>query len=133
MNDENKNYPDTKVYFDGSHYIGIPKDNYPHGKGCKSNQRLYPRPKKRSGKPNPTQERAQKYSAEKMKTEFETAEQAKEYTEQNIERKRNNAAKRNTRLWRKIYTQRQWDFFANIIDKSKRPNFIDGNFSPIKN
>ncbi len=34
MESENKNYPETKVYFDGSHYIGIPKDNYPHGKGC---------------------------------------------------------------------------------------------------
>lgn len=35
MNKENKNYPQTKVYFDGSHYIGIPKDNFPHGKSCK--------------------------------------------------------------------------------------------------
>ncbi len=30
MNNENKNYPQTKVYFDGSHYIGIPKDNFHH-------------------------------------------------------------------------------------------------------
>lgn len=35
MNNENKNYPQTKVYFDGSQYIGIPKDNFPHGKSCK--------------------------------------------------------------------------------------------------
>lgn len=35
MNNENKKYPQTKVYFDGSHYIGIPKDNFPHGKSCK--------------------------------------------------------------------------------------------------
>lgn len=35
MIEENKNYPYTKVYYDGSHYIGIPKNNFPHGKSCK--------------------------------------------------------------------------------------------------
>lgn len=33
--DEYKNYADVKIYYDGSHYIGIPKENYPHGKGSK--------------------------------------------------------------------------------------------------
>lgn len=130
MNDENKNYPDTKVYFDGSHYIGIPKDNYPHGKGCKKQSAAIPTPEQTERKAKfetaykesqslPKCER-KKYITEQMKVEFETAEQAKEYTEQNIERKRNNAAKRNTRLWRKIYTQRQWDYFITFTFDSAK-------------
>lgn len=130
MENENKNYPDTKVYFDGSHYIGIPKDNYPHGKGCKKQSRAIPTPEQTERKAKfetaykeslslPKHER-KKYIAEKMQSEFETAEQAKAYTEQNIERKRNNAAKRNTRLWRKIYTQRQWDYFITFTFDDKK-------------
>lgn len=130
MNDENKNYPDTKVYFDGSHYIGIPKGNYPHGKGCKKQTAAIATPEDTERKAKfetaykesqnlPKRER-KKYIAEQIKTEFTTAEQAKEYTEQNIERKRNNAAKRNTRLWRKIYTQRQWDYFITFTFDDKK-------------
>ena len=130
MNDENKNYPDTKVYFDGSHYIGIPKDNYPHGKGCKKQSKVIPTPEQTERKAKfetaykesrslPKRER-KKYITEKLKTEFETAEQAKEYTAQNLDRKRNNAAKRNTRLWRKIYTQRQWDYFVTFTFDDKK-------------
>ena len=130
MNDETKNYPDTKVYFDGSHHIGIPKENYPHGKGCKKQSTAIPTPEETERKAKfetaykesqslPKRER-KKYIAEQMKTEFTTAEQAKEYTEQNIERKRNNAAKRNTRLWRKVYTQRQWDYFVTFTFDDKK-------------
>lgn len=32
---EQKNYLDSKVYYDGSHYIAIPQGSYPSGKGCK--------------------------------------------------------------------------------------------------
>lgn len=130
MENENKNYPDTKVYFDGSHYIGIPKDNYPHGKGCKKQSKVIPTPEQTERKAKfetaykesrslPKRER-KKYITEKLKTEFETAEQAKKYTAQNLDRKRNNAAKRNTRLWRKIYTQRQWDYFITFTFDDKK-------------
>lgn len=128
--DETKNYPDTKVYFDSSHYIGIPKENYPHGKGCKRQSKPIPTPEQTERKAKfetaykesqslPKRER-KKYIAEKLQSAFETAEQAKEYTEQNIERKRNNAAKRNTRLWRKVYTQRQWDYFVTFTFDSAK-------------
>lgn len=121
MSNENKNYPETKVYFDGSHYIGIPKENFPRGKGCKKQSKAIPTPDQAERKAAfetaykesmslPKRDRKQ-YIAEKLKNEFETVEQAKEYVAQNLERKRNNAAKRNTRLWCKIYTQRQWDYF----------------------
>ncbi len=29
------NYQKTKIYYDSSHYIGIPQGSYPSGKGCK--------------------------------------------------------------------------------------------------
>lgn len=130
MNEETKNYPDTKVYFDGSHYIGIPKENYPHGKGCKKQSAAIPTPEQAERKAKfetaykesqslPKRER-KKYIAEKMQSEFETAEQAKEYTAQNLERKKTNAAKRYTRLWRKIYTQRQWDYFITFTFDDKK-------------
>ena len=130
MNEETKNYTDTKVYFDGSHYIGIPKENYPHGKGCKKQSAANPTPEQTERKAKfetaykesqslPRRER-KKYIAEKIQGEFETAEQAKEYIAQNLERKRNNAAKRYTRLWRKIYTQRQWDYFVTFTFDDKK-------------
>ena len=79
---KNKNYPDTKVYFDGSHYIGIPKGNYPHGKGCKKQSRAIPTPEQTERKAEfetaykesqslPKRER-KKYIAERLQGEFET-------------------------------------------------------------
>ena len=123
MENETKNYPDTKVYFDGSHYIGIPKENYPHGKGCKKQSAAIPTPEETERKAKfetaykesqslPKRER-KKYIAEKLQGEFETAEQAKAYTEQNIERKKINAAKRRTRLWRKVRLQ-SWNYFVTF-------------------
>lgn len=104
MNDETKNYPETKVYYDGSHYIGIPQENYPHGKGSKRQSAAIPTPEQseRKAKFETAYRESQslsgkdrkKYIAEKLQCEFETDEQAKEYTAQNLERKRNNAAKR---------------------------------------
>ena len=32
---ENRNYPNSKVYHDGSHYIAIPQRSFPSGKGIK--------------------------------------------------------------------------------------------------
>lgn len=54
-----------------------------------------------------------------MQSEFETAEQAKEYTEQNLERKKTNAAKRYTRLWRKVRLQ-QWNYFVTFTFDGKK-------------
>lgn len=104
MNDENKNYPETKVYYDGSHNIGIPQENYSHGKGSKRQSAAIPTPEQSERKAKfetaykesmslPKRER-KKYIAEKLQGDFETAEQTKEYVTQNLERKRNNAAKR---------------------------------------
>lgn len=130
MNNETKNYPDTKVYYDGSHYIGIPQENFPRGKDCKRQSKVIPTPQQAERKSKfetaykesmslPKRER-KKYITEKLQGEFETTEQAKEYTEQNIQRKRNNAARRYTLLWRKIYTQGIWNFFITFTFDSKK-------------
>lgn len=115
-------YQKTKVYNDGSHFIAIPPDNFPHRK-----RRYKPRPKKEE-KPNspkakfetaytesqslPKRER-KKYIKEKMQDTFPTEEGAKEFIESNIERKKNNAAKRRIRLMRKVYLQ-EWNFFVTF-------------------
>lgn len=108
-------YKDTKVYSDGSHYIAIPPENFP----SKQRKRKKPKPKpttkpKTDGTPPttskdkfetaykesqslPKRER-KKYIADKLKDDFKTTEQVKEFVESNIERKKNNAYKRYTRL-----------------------------------
>ena len=115
-------YQKTKVYNDGSHYIAIPPDNFPHRK-----RRYKPKPKKEE-KPDspkakfetaytesqslPKRER-KKYIKEKMQDAFTTEERAKEFIESNIERKKNNAAKQRIRLMRKVYLQ-SWNFFVTF-------------------
>ncbi len=41
---ENRNYPNSKVYHDGSHYIAIPQENFPRGKGIKKRHTATPTP-----------------------------------------------------------------------------------------
>lgn len=54
-----------------------------------------------------------------MRGEFSTTEQAIDYIEQNIERKKNNLAKRRVRLWRKIYLQ-EWNYFVTFTYDSQK-------------
>jgi replicative superfamily II helicase len=119
-------YRETKVYFDGGHYIAIPPENFPSSTRKrkkpkppkpKQNENALPTPKEKfetaysESQSLPKRER-KKYIKEKLKDEFQTAEQLKEFVSQNIERKKINAYKRNTRLWRKIYTQGEWHYFV---------------------
>lgn len=34
----------SKIYNDGSHYIAIPQENFPRGKGCKKRRKAIPSP-----------------------------------------------------------------------------------------
>jgi len=121
-------YIETKVYSDGGHYIAIPPENFP----SKQRKRKKPKPTttpKTDGTPPttpkekfetaykesqslPKRER-KKYIADKLKAEFKTAEQVKEFVESNIERKKINAAKRRVRLMRKVYLQ-EWNYFVTV-------------------
>lgn len=117
-------YKDTKVYFDGSHYIAIPPENFPSGKR-KRKPKIKPTTKTENTPKDkfetayaesqnlPKRER-KKYIADKLKDEFKTTEQVKEFVAQNIERKKINAIKREIRLWRKIYTQGEWHYFVTF-------------------
>ncbi len=121
-------YRETKVYFDGGHYIAIPPENFPSSTRKrkkpkppkpKQNENTPPTPKEKfetayaESQALPKRER-KKYIKEKLKDEFKNAEQLKEFVAQNIERKKINAYKRNTRLWRKIYTQGEWHYFVTF-------------------
>lgn len=111
---------DAKIYNDGSHFIAIPPENFTSGKHKKQPPKATTQDTKKQAFETaykesmslPKRER-KKYIAEKLQSEFETAEQAKAYTEQNIERKKTNAAKRYTRLWRKVRLQ-QWNYFITF-------------------
>lgn len=126
--DEYKNYADVKIYYDGSHYIGIPKENYSHGKGCKHRGKTVAKQTKTKAKFDiayresqilPKRER-KKYIAEQMKAEFSDDTECKAFVERNLERKKTNATKRRIRLWRKVYTQGKWDYFATFTFDSKK-------------
>lgn len=110
----------AKIYNDGSHFIAIPPENFTGGKHKKQPPKATTQDTKKQAFETaykeslslPKRER-KKYITEKLQSEFETAEQAKAYTAQNLERKKTNAAKRYTRLWRKVRLQ-QWNYFVTF-------------------
>ena len=127
-------YRETKVYFDGGHYIAIPPENFPSSTRKRKKPKP-PKPKQDGNTPPTPKEKFEtaysesqqlpkrerkKYIAEKLKNEFQTAEQLKGFVAQNIERKKINACKRNTRLWRKIYTQGEWHYFVTFTYDDKK-------------
>ncbi len=131
METENKNYEDVKVYYDGSHYIGIPQENFSHGKGIKKQSKTaVPPPEQTELKAKfetaykesqnlPKRER-KKYITEKLQADITDKTERRVYVEQNIERKKTNAIKRRIRLWRKVYTQGKWDYFVTFTFDSKK-------------
>lgn len=116
----------AKIYNDGSHFIAIPPENFTSGKHKKQTPKTTTQDTKRQAFETaykesmslPKRER-KKYITEKLQGEFETAEQAKAYTAQNLERKKTNAAKRYTRLWRKVRLQ-QWNYFITFTFDSAK-------------
>ena len=127
-------YKASKIYYDGSHYIAVPKENFPSrkcGKAARKSDTQTDSVKAKfeaayaESQVLPKRERKQ-YIAEKLQDDFATAEEAKEYTRRQTERKRNNACKRYTRLWRKVYLQGKWDYFVTFTydnDKHTEESF----------
>lgn len=127
-------YKNTKVYSDGGHYIAIPPENFPSGKRKRRKPKLTAKPKTDGTPPTPKEKfetayaesqklpkrERKKYIAEKLKDEFKTAEQVKEFVESNIERKKSNAYKRYTRLWRKVHLQKEWNYFVTFTYDSEK-------------
>lgn len=127
-------YKASKIYYDGSHYIAVPKENFPSrkcGKAARKSDTQTDSVKAKfeaayaESQVLPKRERKQ-YIAEKLQDDFATAEEAKEYARRQTERKRNNACKRYTRLWRKVYLQGKWDYFVTFTydnDKHTEESF----------
>lgn len=116
----------AKVYNDGSHYIAIPPENFSSGKHKKQPSKEEPQDTKkqafetayRESLSLPKRER-EKYISERLQSEFETAEQAKEYISKKTERKKKSLIKRNVRLWRKVRLQ-QWNYFVTFTFDDKK-------------
>ena len=127
-------YQASKIYYDGSHYIAVPKENFPSrkcGKAARKSSMQSDSIKTKfeaayaESQVLPKRERKQ-YIAERLQDDFATVEEANEYARRQTERKRNNACKRYTRLWRKVYLQSKWDYFVTLTydnDKHTEESF----------
>lgn len=114
-------YQESKIYFDGSHYIAVPKENFPSRKGRKTAKKPIAQadtPKERfetaykESQVLPKRER-KKYIAEKLQDIFPNSGETAAFVASNIERKKINAAKRRIRLMCKVYLQK-WNFFTTF-------------------
>ena len=127
-------YRASKIYYDGSHYIAVPKENFPSrkcGKAARKSSTQTDSVKTKfeaayaESQALPKRERKQ-YIAKRLQDDFATVEEANEYARRQTERKRNNACKRYTRLWRKVYLQGKWDYFVTFTydnDKHTEESF----------
>lgn len=124
------NYKNTKIYHDGSHYIGIPQGAYPSRKHRKryavqNEQQSQKKDFIQTKTPKELFESAYSESLDKPKRErkehiksvmqdaIENTENLDIFVEENIERKKTNAIKRRVRLMRKLHLQ-QWDYFVTF-------------------
>lgn len=87
-------YQDCKVYFDGGHYIAVPKENFPSRKGRNTPKKNSPQTDTKKAKFEtayaesqvlPKRERKQ-YITKQLQGDFATEEQTKEYVKQQTER-----------------------------------------------
>ena len=121
---ENKNYPNSKVYYDGSHYIAIPQGSFPSGEGIKKRYTLTPTPEQidrkerfetayKESKELPYEQRAE-FIDEQLKSAIPDDTKRKEFIAENKERKKRNRSKRYTLLWRKVRLQQRWNWFLTF-------------------
>ncbi len=115
-------YRAAKISFDGSHYIAIPKENFPRGR--KRRRTAIPPTQKeieqkeqfeaayKESRKLPYKER-KAYMQKAMEEAIPDKEQRKEYVEQNNERKKTNVIRRKVRLAKKAYLQ-EWSFFCTF-------------------
>ena len=124
------NLQNVKVYYDGSHYIGIPQGVFPSGKGCKrrvvkpmkqlsiTNETLIETPKERfetaykESQSLPKKERMAHIKAA-FENEFADKAELNAFVEKHTERMETNAIKRRVRLMRKLRLQ-EWNFFVTF-------------------
>lgn len=119
-------YQESKIYFDGSHYIAVPKENFPSRKGRKTAKHS-PQTDSIKAKFETAYKESQallkrerkKYISEKLQDIFVTEQETAAFVEHNIKRKKINATKRRIRLMRKVYLQK-WNFFTTFTYDSTK-------------
>lgn len=126
---ERRNYLDSKVYYDGSHYIAIPQGGYPNGKGYKKTHKPPPTPEQTDRKERfetaykdsrklPRKQR-NKFLDEQLKDAIPNDTERKDFIAENKERKKRNLSKRYSLLWRKVRLQR-WNWFCTFTFDSTK-------------
>lgn len=120
-------YQNAKIYFDGGHYIAIPMENFPHGKGRRKVRPKPPEPKTEETPATPKEQfevafegsralpkrEREQHITEKLKDAFPDEEARQIFVNENLERKERNRIKRRVRLWRKINLQ-SWNYFCTF-------------------
>ena len=119
----------AKVYYDGSHYIAIPQENFPRGKGCKKKREIILTPEQierkqafetafAESKKLPRKQR-EKYIDKQLKERIPNEMERAYFIAENIERKDRNSSKRYSLLWRKVNLQ-QWNWFVTFTFDSAK-------------
>lgn len=110
-------YPKTKVYFDGSHFIGIPleKQLWKKRKNTKVKQKdeIQEKVKELYKKETGTKKEKTEKVIEKINEEIKDEEKAREIVKVALEKEKRNKIVRLTRLYRKIGLQ-QWTHFCTF-------------------
>ncbi len=113
-------YEKAKVYFDGGHYIAIPKEHYQHRgrKHATSKPQKVGSPREKfeqafTESKELTERERKEYIQEVLKDSFSNVQETKDFVTQEMERKRKNSNRRKTRLYRKVYLQ-EWTHFVTI-------------------
>ena len=118
-------YEKAKVYFDGSHYTAIPKENFCRKGGNKVVKAKVEQDSKKQkfeqafeeSKELPKKERKE-YIQVKMQECFIDEKETMDFVQQEMGRKKANSNKRKTRLYRKVFLQ-EWNYFVTITYDDK--------------
>lgn len=117
-------YPKTKIYYDGSHYIGIPHTTQSWKKKKHNNTKSKDNLKEKFEKlykehENKSKSEKKEIIAKELIKDLKSEEKAIEFVEKQFKRKLRNAIERKKRLYRKVYLQR-WNYFCTFTYDSEK-------------
>lgn len=114
----------TKIYFDGSHYVGIPDRSQPWKNRKHKNTKTTDKVKEKfemlyKVNENKTKKERKEIIAAELVKELKDTELTTDYVNQQFERKRRNETERRKRLYRKVYLQ-EWNYFCTFTYDSQK-------------
>lgn len=114
----------TKIYFDGSHFIGIPPTFQTWKKKKNKNTKTTDKVKEKFEELyNENKEKNKKEKKEiivnELVKELKDTELTLDYVNENLKRKKRNEIERRKRLYRKVYLQ-EWDYFCTFTYDDKK-------------